>query len=1706
MPRLLRFHPASWMLALLLLALSLPGPAQAQVPTGCSRLLRADVVAFDQVFFWNRLGAIQPQGMMYALRRDVVPISGSTLSAGNVRLRLDKRPRPIVLRMNVGDCLRIDFQNLLAPTKRDQEQPATRWASIHAVGAELLAIGDDGSFVGQNANSLADVGQSRSYFLYAEREGEHVLFSAGATNGGQGDGGSTNSGLFGALIIEPVGSVWYRSQVTRDDLDRVTTGTTQFGQPIINYAARYPAGHPRAGMPILAMLDGTEIVHTDLTALIAGTGGQRHGWFPPSTFPPNVHTYPERHQPFREFTIIYHDEIGAVQAFPEFEDAVLEHTLHGGRDGFAINYGTGGIGAEILANRLRVGPMHNCVECKFEEFFLASWVVGDPAMIVDKPANRPCGPETTSPNTVGQDPNLPTFVSQLRNGAPCTPLPNAKATKAFFPDDPSNVYHGYLSDHTKFRVLHAGTKEHHIHHLHAHQWLFTADSDKSTYLDSQALGPGSSFTAEIAYNGGGNLNKTVGDAIFHCHFYPHFAQGMWSLWRVHDVFERGTALDANGRPAAGSRALPDGEIAAGTPIPAVVPLPGIGMAPLPQATASIVNGQVQVTGAGNPGYPFFIPAVAGHRPPKPPLDTIHDGGLPRHNITGGTFVEAHTRLDWHKELLTAVAQPLAETGTAVEEAAMDFHAQGGHMTCEPNGNCANLACPPNPSLPCTPVTFECEPGNTCVDPMVFRTNGRGRVSGAPYANPCPVEETPMRLYKAADIQTDVKINKKGWHFPQQRFTALWEDVGSYLNPPFGSTKKPPEPLFFRANSGDCIQFWLTNLVPNEYELDDFQVRTPTDILGQHIHLVKFDVTASDGAANGFNYEDGSFSPEEVRERINAIRAQNGCTASDPRNGSFTCPVARAHPFFGAGTNNAWLGAQTTAQLWYADPLLDNVGNDRTLRTVFTHDHFGPSTHQQAGLYAGLVVEPTGSTWKHNETGTAFYTRADGGPTSWQAVITSAGEDYREFLLEFGDFQLAYEEDSSGFPDPNDAVNPPGRKEIGIPDLLARPDVCPGGVPPPCPEIISADDPGTMSVNYRQEPIALRVRNPATNSQASGNAGDLSFAFSSNHNRSDTAFNVQPNFYAPLTFDLNGRDPWTPLLRAYENDRVQIRVLVGAHEEGHNFSVHGIKWLFEPSEPNSGYRNSQMMGISEHFEFIVPQLIKNPMGAYVDRLYSVGSSTDDYWNGIWGLLRAYTGLRPDLEALDSNPNGGSGIDPSEIGAFEFSCPKNAPVRTFDVTAVAAQQALPGGRLIYNSRTDGMFGPLFDPTSILYVRTSDLNATTGQLNPGVPIEPLVLRARAGECIKLTLRNRLPEAPLDLNGFNTLPMLVEGFNANDIKPSRHVGLHPQMLYYDVSRFDAANVGGNSVQTVAPGQLTTYEWYAGDVRINPDGSVTVTPIEFGATNLISSDRIEHASKGAIAALIIEPPNAVWAEGGSDCVLPAIPTARCPGTFADVYTESTPGGPQVFAFREFALLFQNDVNMRTDVEMPRFCPGPSGGVVTGHGAPVENLACIEDPEDSGQKAINYRTEPLWKRMQHAPGTPLEQTRDFPDWHDVVSNTKVGTMLSDPETPVFRASSSENNAIRFRLLQPGGHSRNIVFALHGHVWDKEPYVQNSTRIGHNGFSFWEGAHMGHGPSNHFDALIRHGAGGKFSVVGDFLFRDQVSTGFDNGLWGILRVE
>lgn len=123
-------------------------------------------------------------------------------------------------------------------------------------------------------------------------------------------------------------------------------------------------------------------------------------------------------------------------------------------------------------------------------------------------------------------------------------------------------------------------------------------------------------------------------------------------------------------------------------------------------------------------------------------------------------------------------------------------------------------------------------------------------------------------------------------------------------------------------------------MPEVFELDDDMVRMPTDIIGQHIHLPKWDLPADDGSANGWNYEDGTLSPGAVRERIHAINRYNGTEpcpdglvpgpAPVPTLDGQTTLTAQPHPFLGVGPYGKWLGARTTIQRWFADPV-DNVG-------------------------------------------------------------------------------------------------------------------------------------------------------------------------------------------------------------------------------------------------------------------------------------------------------------------------------------------------------------------------------------------------------------------------------------------------------------------------------------------------------------------------------------------------------------------------------------------------------------------------------------------------------------------------------------------------------------------------------------------------------------------------------------------------------------
>ena len=123
------------------------------------------------------------------------------------------------------------------------------------------------------------------------------------------------------------------------------------------------------------------------------------------------------------------------------------------------------------------------------------------------------------------------------------------------------------------------------------------------------------------------------------------------------------------------------------------------------------------------------------------------------------------------------------------------------------------------------------------------------------------------------------------------------------------------------------------------------------------------------------------------------------------------------------------------------------------------------------------------------------------------------------------------------------------------------------------------------------------------------------------------------------------------------------------------------------------------------------------------------------------------------------------------------------------------------------------------------------------------------------------------------------------------------------------------------------------------------------------------------------------------------------------------------------------------------------------------------------------------------------------DFTKVLTNDQVG---GDPVTPVFSATPGQE--IRVRMLHPGGHPRNDTYLLHAHIWESEPYISDSQALGSNPLSNWVGSQAGVGPGSHFDFLPKGGAGGRFRISGDYLYRTFQSFHFDGGIWGLLRVQ
>ncbi|HEY5652209.1 MAG TPA: hypothetical protein VIW46_12225, partial [Acidimicrobiia bacterium] len=242
--------------------LSTPAAA-AEVPVAdpCNAESAADreysVVAVNLILPFNRWGDVDRHGQIYVLEDDreattkwMYPLDHSefgiqddvtTTDVNEAHRRL--RPRPLVLRANEGECVKVTFKNELekeAPIPSDDplrnaarpNKPLSgnneglpvgdQYASMHIHGASYDVQTSDGGKVGFNADTTVPTGCSSSqpecapdplvgfdaddtityYWRAPAKEGIFFFHDHATVAGSEADAGSNGHGLWGALAVE----------------------------------------------------------------------------------------------------------------------------------------------------------------------------------------------------------------------------------------------------------------------------------------------------------------------------------------------------------------------------------------------------------------------------------------------------------------------------------------------------------------------------------------------------------------------------------------------------------------------------------------------------------------------------------------------------------------------------------------------------------------------------------------------------------------------------------------------------------------------------------------------------------------------------------------------------------------------------------------------------------------------------------------------------------------------------------------------------------------------------------------------------------------------------------------------------------------------------------------------------------------------------------------------------------------------------------------------------------------------------------------------------------------------------------------------------------------------------------------------------------------------------------------------------------------
>ena len=791
--------------------------------------------------------------------------------------------------------------------------------------------------------------------------------------------------------------------------------------------------------------------------------------------------------------------------------------------------------------------------------------------------------------------------------------------------------------------------------------------------------------------------------------------------------------------------------------------------------------------------------------------------------------------------------------------------------------------------------------------------------------------------------------------------------------------------------------------------------------------------------------------------------------------------------------------------WYAD----EEGN------IFMHDHMTGIEKGMHGTGGVLVVEPFNSTWLNPITNQTLYQEGSENTSYAHAVILpdefipGKKESFREFVIVYQDFVELV--NRSGFP-----VNMQGKAPNGdIVNDNAHPEM-------------STHDHGVMAINYKNAPLYHRMANATLEYGGNGNTTDRAYIFSS------------------WIHD----DPETPLLKAYTNEPIKMKVIQVGHEEQHNLVIHGQSWPLEPFVTTGLSTEAQAIGVSEQFNAdirafglsngsAILQLPTTRVSDRNDALYA-SYAMDDIWNGMWGIIRSWNDTNAaaeDGENFAPLPNGtfskrvppniienGAGFDlqkpvvtgktPSPLpdnyqgyrdGRGASSCPPigsdtdpdnrlnridpfdpQHELKHFEIVAFTQP-------IIYNKNGDQ------DPHGAVFALKEDVDAIKNGIKP---LEPLVIRASYRDCVEVTLHNELPDTSIPQEHNSQHPLMpvecAEHVNVACFEPehwpnSDRISLHPQRLTYDIGSSDGTNVGFNPYdQTIGPGENITYTWY-----LNKTGTAVLTDM---------ADVRGHRHHGSFALLVVEPQGANYYKPNTFEPLRS-------GTVADIVFDEESNRTN---FREFALLLSDGMfinNTKTGLCIVDREVGDPKDVPC-------NQSPVNDPEDQGFFGVNYRSEPFIWRLLNVNSTNVDNYTNVSNAEqsqgEPLDGNKTGTRVipqeeialvfssnrhGDPNTPLLNASLGD--PVVLRLADVADKPRGFSFHMAGHNFNMTGTLSQDPV---NRTITMDGVTHALTVSKAFDLELIGGAGGLQNKTGDYIYQDmKLKKYLEGGTWGILRV-